>query len=86
MRAPRAGAASEVVCARASASGVRCVERTAWGPCARVACAPATGESDALGAAAVAVAASRVATGKAAEVLVLGADRDHGYAILLAAP
>jgi hypothetical protein len=42
------------------------------------------GESDGLGAVALAVAVGRIATNLADEVLVLGLAQDRGYAIVLA--
>jgi 3-oxoacyl-[acyl-carrier-protein] synthase II len=84
LRSPGEGA--EVVCARATESTASAVDPTAWRACPRVACAAAVGESDALGALAVAVAASRIAAGRAAEALVVAASHGHAYAVLLAAP
>jgi len=85
LRAPRAAGRSEVVQARVTPSGEQLVAETAWSGCPRVACAPALGESDALGAVAVAVAAGRIATGRIDEALVLGVAQGRGYAIILAA-
>jgi len=85
LRAPRAARRSEVVQARVTPSGEQLVAETAWRGCPRVACAPALGESDALGAVAVAVAAGRIATGRIDEALVLGVAQGRGYAIVLAA-
>lgn len=62
------------------------VSRTHWQTCRRWACSEALGDSDALGAAAVCVAASRLGAGKASEALVVGLARGRGYAIVLAAP
>jgi len=85
LRAPRQGRA-EVVWARATETAARWLGRTPWKACPRLACAPALGESDALGAAAVAVAASRVGQRRIDEALVLGVTVGRGYAILLTAP
>jgi 3-oxoacyl-[acyl-carrier-protein] synthase II len=85
LRGPRAKGA-EVVLARATDATDRVLAGSAWSGCARVVCAPALGESDALGAAAVAVAAGRVGTAAAPEVLVVGAGERQGYAILLVGP
>ncbi len=83
LRAPRGRA--EVVWARESGPAARWLERTSWAAAARRACAPAIGESDALGAVAVAAAAARIGAGVTDEALVVGVARSHGYAILLAA-
>jgi hypothetical protein len=85
LRAAREGRA-EVVWGRATDVGARWLERTSWKVCPRRACAPALGESDALGAAAVAMAASRIGLRRVDEALVLGVGAGHGYAILLTAP
>jgi 3-oxoacyl-[acyl-carrier-protein] synthase II len=85
LRAPR-GAGAEVVLARASEAGERILVQTSWRGCPRVACAESLGESDALGAVAVAVAASRIGAGRITEALVLGVAQRRGYAILLARP
>ena len=85
LRAPR-GAGAEVVVARASEASERILAGTPWRQCKQVSCADALGESDALGAVAVAVAAGRIAAGRIAEALVLGVAQRRGYAILLAGP
>lgn len=77
---------SEVIQARASDAAERALASTAWSGCPRVVCGPAIGESDALGAAAVAVAAGRVGAGRVSEALVLGVGDRQGYAILLVRP
>jgi hypothetical protein len=46
-------------------------------------CAPALGESDGLGAVALAVAAGRIATERIDEALVLGLAKGRGCAIVL---
>ncbi len=87
LRAPRGpGVLSEVVLARASEGADRLLEETGWRACPRLVCAPALGESDGLGAVAVAVAVGRVATARAAEALVLGVAEGRGYAMVLSAP
>jgi hypothetical protein len=85
MRAPRDGSRAEVLLARATPGVEVLLAATAWRAVPRVACAPALGESDALGAVAVAVAASRIASGRVAEALVLGVAHRRGYALLLTA-
>jgi 3-oxoacyl-[acyl-carrier-protein] synthase II len=74
----------EVVLARTSDAAGTWLDGTAWSGCPRRACAPAVGESDGLGAVALAVAVGRIAAGRADEVLVLGLARGRGYAIVLA--
>jgi 3-oxoacyl-[acyl-carrier-protein] synthase II len=77
---------AEVVLARVEDDAEVLLGRTAWGGCSRAACAPALGESDGLGAVAIAVAAGRIVTGHAREVLVLGLAKARGYAIVLSSP
>jgi hypothetical protein len=88
LRTPRdrGGPGAEVILARASEAMSRVVEQTAWRACRRVPCAPALGESEALGAVAVAVAAGRIGAGLATEALVLGMAQGRGYAMVLTAP
>ena len=86
LRAPRGAGAQVVVVARVSDAGERVLAQTPWRECPRVACADSLGDSDALGAVAVAVAASRIAAGSITEALVLGVAQRRGYAILLAGP
>ncbi len=85
LRAPREPRRAEVVQARVTPSGEQLAAETAWRTCPRVACAPALGESDALGAVAVVVAASRIASGRIVEALVLGVAQGRGYALVLSA-
>jgi 3-oxoacyl-[acyl-carrier-protein] synthase II len=85
LRAP-CGAGAEVVLARASEAGDGIIVRTPWRDCPRVVCAESLGESDALGAVAVAVAAARIGARRIREALVLGVAQGRGYAILLAGP
>jgi 3-oxoacyl-[acyl-carrier-protein] synthase II len=85
LRPPRAGARAEVVQARVTPSGEQLLADTGWRACPRVSCARALGESDALGAVAVAVAAGRIAMGLIDQALVLGVAQGRGYAIVLAA-
>jgi 3-oxoacyl-[acyl-carrier-protein] synthase II len=83
--APRAASRAEVVQARLTPTGDALVAETAWRACPRVVCVPSLGESNALGAVAVAVAVGRVASGRADEALVLGVAQGRGYAVVLAA-
>jgi 3-oxoacyl-[acyl-carrier-protein] synthase II len=85
IRAPRTDGA-EVVVARPSAAVERWLERSAWRLLPCWTCSTSLGESDALGAVAIAVAAARVGTGCVAEALVVGIERGRGYALVLAAP
>jgi 3-oxoacyl-[acyl-carrier-protein] synthase II len=80
--APRGGA-PEVFLARPNGGAGELLERTAWNGFRRLECAPVAGESDGLGGVAIAVAASRLATGRASDALVLGLARGRGYAIVL---
>jgi 3-oxoacyl-[acyl-carrier-protein] synthase II len=80
--APREGAA-EVIVPRADAGVDPALASTAWGACPRVACAPAAGESDALGAVALAVAVGRIASRRIEQALVVGLARGRGYAVVL---
>jgi 3-oxoacyl-[acyl-carrier-protein] synthase II len=75
---------AEVVLARANGGADELLAGTSWSAAPRRLCAPAVGESDGLGAVAIAVAASRIATGRATDALVLGLARGRGYAIVLA--
>jgi 3-oxoacyl-[acyl-carrier-protein] synthase II len=83
LEAPRS-ARAEVILARLNGGADALIARTGWSPCPRHACAPALGESEGLGAVALAVAVGRIATGRADEALVLGLARGRGYAIVLA--
>jgi 3-oxoacyl-[acyl-carrier-protein] synthase II len=85
VRPPTTGRA-EVVVARPSADVARILERTAWGGAHRWTCSDSLGDSDALGAVAIAVAAARVAMGRSSEALVIGLERDRGYAVVLTVP
>jgi 3-oxoacyl-[acyl-carrier-protein] synthase II len=80
------GDGSEVVLARPSARGDEILRASSWSACPRFHCASVLGESYVVGAAAIAVAASRVGRGRAREVLVLGVAPGRGYAIVLARP
>ncbi len=82
LRAP-AGRPAECLVARADDEAFRLLDQTPWRSCPRVRCTDAVGESDALGAVALAVAVGRIATGIAAEVLVFGVAKGRGYAIVL---
>ncbi|MGA7122722.1 MAG: beta-ketoacyl-[acyl-carrier-protein] synthase family protein [Polyangiaceae bacterium] len=77
------GARAEVILSRANGGADEALARTGWNACARVICAPLLGESDALGAVAIAVAAGRIATMQIDEALVLGFARGRGFAIVL---
>ena len=61
---------------------------TAWATVPRVARDARTpaGEHEALGATAIAVAASRIARGEASDALVVGLAKGRGYAVVLVAP
>jgi 3-oxoacyl-[acyl-carrier-protein] synthase II len=85
LRAP-AGPRAEVVLARPNAGSDALLDGTSWAACPRVTCSPALGESDGLGAVAIAVAASRIAAGTIADALVVGLAQARGYAIVLSAP
>ncbi len=85
LRAPRS-AGAEVVLARASEASERIIVQTPWRDRPRLVCADSFGESDALGAVAVAVAAARIGAGRITEALVMGVAQRRGYAILLAGP
>ena len=77
---------AEVVLARDDDELEAWLAKTAWNGAPRLSCAGAFGESDGLGAVALAVAAARVSSGLAAEVLVAGLDDRRGYFVVLAAP
>jgi hypothetical protein len=81
---PVAGA--EVVLPRPNGGAEALLGTTPWGACPRVVCAPSLGESEGLGAVAVAVAAARIASGRTPSALVLGLAKGRGYALLLAPP
>ncbi len=76
---------AEVVLPRANGGAEALLAVTGWRGCPRVLCAPSLGESEALGAAAVAMAAGRIASGSAPAALVLGLAKGRGYAIVLTA-
>lgn len=80
---PPAGGRAEVLLARSGDAAVELLARTRWWSCPRLTCAPALGESDALGAVALAVAVGRLATERVDETLVLGVARGRGYAVVL---
>ncbi|HEY3817128.1 MAG TPA: beta-ketoacyl-[acyl-carrier-protein] synthase family protein [Polyangiaceae bacterium] len=79
---PREGSA-EVILPRDNGGSGPLLARTSWSECARLSCAAAVGESDGLGAVAIAVAVGRVASGLTDQALVLGLAPDRGYAIVL---
>jgi 3-oxoacyl-[acyl-carrier-protein] synthase II len=78
------GGSAEVVLARANGGSDALLAATPWARCRRVTCAEALGESDGLGAVAIAVAAARVAAGRASDALVLGLAKGRGFALVLA--
>jgi 3-oxoacyl-[acyl-carrier-protein] synthase II len=75
---------TEVVVARANGEATALLDRSSWAACPRLVCAPSLGDSDGLGAVAIAVAVGRLATARADEALVLGLTRGRGYAVVLA--
>jgi 3-oxoacyl-[acyl-carrier-protein] synthase II len=85
LRAPR-GDRAELVLARANGGVDALLAQTGWRSCPRLMCAPSLGESDGLGAVAIAVAAARVGAGRASDALIVGVARGRGYAVILAEP
>ncbi|MDP9035392.1 MAG: beta-ketoacyl-[acyl-carrier-protein] synthase family protein [Myxococcota bacterium] len=83
LRRPHARRA-ELILARPHGNVDALLAGTGWCACSRAVCAPALGESDALGAVAVAVAVARIAAGRSDEALVLGLAQGRCFAILLA--
>ncbi|MGO9833047.1 MAG: beta-ketoacyl synthase N-terminal-like domain-containing protein [Polyangiaceae bacterium] len=83
LRGPRS-ARAQVLLPRASEEADRVLASTSWTESERVVCAPVLGESDALGAVAIAVAASRIGAGVVEEALMLGLAKGRGFAIVLA--
>lgn len=79
---PQVGRA-EVILARANGGTGTLLARTPWGACPQLACSRALGESDGLGAVAIAVGVGRIASGRTDQALVLGVARGRGYAIVL---
>ncbi len=77
------GPRPEVVLARPSPVADALLAGTGWRGCPRLSCAQSVGESDGLGALAVAVAAARIGRGVATEALVLGLAGQRGVAIVL---
>jgi 3-oxoacyl-[acyl-carrier-protein] synthase II len=86
MPAPREPSRARVVAAYADARLGAAVEGTAWEAVTRVAVGPSAGDHEALGAIAACVAVELVTGGDADEVLVLCADPQRGYALVLARP
>lgn len=76
----------EVICARSSGSVEDLISRTPWRSCRRWFCSPIFGDSDALGTAALCLAAARIGAGRASGALVVGLAPGRGYAIVLGAP
>ncbi len=83
LRPPRSRRA-QVVLVRSDGTASAVLARTEWSECDRACCAPALGESAALGIVALAVAAARVGAAHIDEALVLGLAQGRGYAIALA--
>jgi 3-oxoacyl-[acyl-carrier-protein] synthase II len=82
---PPVGERAEVILPRGDWGVHELLDGTKWGTCPRLSCAPIFGESDALGAVAIAVASARVGRGFAREALIVGLARGRGYAIVLEA-
>ena len=80
------GDRAEILLARDSEAADDLLARTAWSACPRLSCAQTLGDSDGLGGIALAVAAARIGTGLAKDVLVVGLDEARGYFIVLSAP
>ncbi len=80
---PPRGERAEVVLARRSESVDAMLAASSWSRCSRMGLLPVTGESDALGAVALAVAVGRLSKGCVDHSLVLGMARERGYAIVL---
>jgi 3-oxoacyl-[acyl-carrier-protein] synthase II len=76
---------TEVILPRLDGGVFELLDQTAWRARPRLSCAPGLGESDALGAVAIAVASARVGRGLATGALVVGLARGRGYAIVLEA-
>ncbi len=74
---------AEVIVPRPSAAIRDFVAQTAWSHTPVVSCAPSFGDSDALAAAALAVAASRVGLGHVDAALVVSAAHGRGFAVVL---
>jgi hypothetical protein len=83
LEAPRGR--SEVFLPRANGGAVELLGSTPWSRVPQIVCASFLGESDALGACAIAVAVSRLARGTIDDALILGLARGRGYAIVLRA-
>jgi 3-oxoacyl-[acyl-carrier-protein] synthase II len=81
---PQSGRA-EVLLPRANGGAAQLLDATPWGGCPRVVCASFLGESDALGACAIAIAAARLAARTIDQALIVGLARGRGYAIVLGA-
>jgi 3-oxoacyl-[acyl-carrier-protein] synthase II len=84
LRAP-ASVRPEVILAGGSEGADAVLARTAWKGAPRLSCAAAFGDSDGLGAVALAVAAARVSSGLATDALVVGLDERRGYFLVLSA-
>jgi len=77
------GPRTEVLLPRANESSARLLGDSMWGSCPRMAVAPILGGGDAVGAATLAIAVGRLATGIVDEALVIGSARSRGSAIVL---
>ena len=84
--APPRGARAEVVLPRANHGVDKLLASSGWADCPRLICSESVGEHDGLGAVAIAVAARRIASGNADQVLVVGLAKGRGYAMTLEAP
>jgi 3-oxoacyl-[acyl-carrier-protein] synthase II len=83
INAPRSSRA-EVLLPRSSKGADALLASTSWSSMTRVVCAPLLGESDALGAAAIAIASARIGKALIEDALVLGTAKGRGFAIVLA--
>lgn len=77
------GGRAEVVLAHSGCAVGPLLDASAWASCERRVCGPAVGESDALGAVAIAVAAARIGAGQTDEALVLGLAKKRCHATVL---
>jgi 3-oxoacyl-[acyl-carrier-protein] synthase II len=82
---PPSGLRSEVIVARLDSATNAVLDETPWRSVPRRSCGPLLGESDALGAVAVACAAARIGRRMTTDALVLGIASDRGYAVVFEA-
>jgi 3-oxoacyl-[acyl-carrier-protein] synthase II len=80
------GTRAEVVVARPDARIDGWLGRTAWLAASRTTCPPAFAGSDGRGGIALAMAAARITSRAATDVLVVGLDEDRGALVVLSAP